>query len=92
MADKGKKPIEESSTHQRSEQFESKFSFSILSFALNCNLMIHLLLFLALIFSQRRSLELKKFPSTSSLIPLLMKKTPRRNKRPTTNCAVASDI
>jgi hypothetical protein len=26
------------------------------------------------------------------LIPLLKKKTPRRNRRPTINCAVASDI
>jgi hypothetical protein len=37
-------------------------------------------------------LELKRFPSTSSLIPLLKKKMPHQNRRPTINCAVASDI
>jgi hypothetical protein len=78
--------------HQRTEPFESQFSFSILSLAFDCNLMIHLPLFSSLTCSQKRSLELKRFLSTSSLIPLLKKKTPRRNRRPTTNCAVASGI
>jgi hypothetical protein len=37
-------------------------------------------------------LELKRFPSTSSLIPPLKKKTPRRNRRQITNYAAAFGI
>jgi hypothetical protein len=38
----------------------------------------------------KRSLELKRFPSTSSLIPPLKKRMPRRNRGSTTNCATVS--
>jgi hypothetical protein len=37
MADKGNSQSRRAALHQRSEPFESKFSFSILSLALNCN-------------------------------------------------------
>jgi hypothetical protein len=89
---RGNSQSRRAASHQRSEPFKSKFSFSILSLALDCNLMIHLLLFSALTCSQRRSLELKRFLSTSPLTPLPKKKTPHRNRRPTINCAVASGI
>jgi hypothetical protein len=35
---------------------------------------------------------IEEVPEHILLIPLLKKKTPRRNKGPTTNCAVASGI
>jgi hypothetical protein len=54
--------------------------------------MIHLPLISASTCYQRKSLVLNRFLSTFFPTPLLKKKTPHRNRGPTTNCAVASGI
>jgi hypothetical protein len=85
-------PSRKAALHQRSVPFKSSF-LSIFSCALDCNLMAYpSLLFPALTCFLKKSLELKRFPSTSSPIPPLKEKTPRRNKGQTTNCAVAFGI
>jgi hypothetical protein len=85
MADKGKKPLKENS-------FESNLLFSSLSLDFYCNLAIHLSLISASICCRRKSSVLNKSLSTSSPTPRLKKKTPRLNKGPVINCAVAFDI
>jgi hypothetical protein len=75
------------------EAYYSRVSFlSTLSCALDCNLMVYPSLFSALTCFLKKSLELKKFLSTSSPIPPLKEKTPCRNKGQTTNSAVAFNI
>jgi hypothetical protein len=81
-----------SSSSSRSEPFESNLVFSSLSLDFDYNLAIHLSLISASICYRKKSSVLKKSLSTSSPTPRLKKKTPRLNRGPVINCAVAFNI
>jgi hypothetical protein len=79
-------------SHQRNEPSESNLLVLSLSLNFDSNLVIHLSLISATIYCQRKSSVLKKSLNTPSPTPWLKKNTPRLNRGPVINCAVAFGI